>query len=51
LVGSSVTIDGAPIVDADLSAGPGVVHVIDHLLIPDGVELGEPDPPASATQS
>lgn len=51
IVGSSVTVDGAPLVDADLSAGPGVVHVIDRLLIPDGVELGEPDPPATATQS
>ena len=51
IVGSSLTVDGAPIAAADLTAGAGVVHAIDRLLIPDGVELGEPDPPATATQS
>jgi uncharacterized surface protein with fasciclin (FAS1) repeats len=49
--GSSVTVDGTPIVAPDLIAGAGVVHAIDRLLIPDGVVLGEPDPPATATQS
>jgi uncharacterized surface protein with fasciclin (FAS1) repeats len=51
VVGSSVAVDGTPIVDADLVAGTGVVHAIDRLLIPDGIELGESDPSVTATQS
>ena len=38
-VGSAITIDGSRLVDTDLTAGNGVVHAIDGVLLPDDVDL------------
>lgn len=37
--GGTVVVDGVPIVDADLRAGNGVVHVVNHLLMPGELDL------------
>lgn len=42
VAGDAVTIDGASIVDGDVLAANGVVHAIDRLLLPDGVDLTAP---------
>jgi outer membrane protein OmpA-like peptidoglycan-associated protein/uncharacterized surface protein with fasciclin (FAS1) repeats len=41
-VGSAITIDGSRLVDVDLTAGNGVVHAIDGVLVPDDLDLTAP---------
>ena len=36
MVGDSVTIDGAKVIQADVEAANGVIHVIDGVILPDG---------------
>jgi uncharacterized surface protein with fasciclin (FAS1) repeats len=38
-VDGGVTIDGANVVTADVEASNGVIHVIDSVIIPAGLEL------------
>ena len=45
----TATIDGATITAPDTSAENGVVHIIDRLLLPEGVDLSAPAPQASVT--
>ena len=47
--GDSPLIQGATIVEPDVLAANGVVHAIDALLLPDGVDLDTPDRLASMT--
>lgn len=48
--GLDLTIDGAPIVEAGVLAGNGLVHAVGALLLPDDVDLTMPDelPPVTA---
>ena len=47
--GDGVRVDGAAIVEPDVLAGNGVVHAVDTLLLPDGVDLAAPQqPPATS---
>jgi OOP family OmpA-OmpF porin len=50
-VGDEITVDDATIVNPDLSAGNGVVHAIDQLLVPADLDLTTPSvlSPTSAT--
>jgi outer membrane protein OmpA-like peptidoglycan-associated protein/uncharacterized surface protein with fasciclin (FAS1) repeats len=47
--GETITIGGAALVDADIAAGNGIVHVIDRLLVPDDIDLTPPQPTAPVT--
>ena len=47
--GDSLLIQGVTIVEPDVLAANGVVHAIDALLLPDGVDLEAPDRLASMT--
>lgn len=51
--GDDITIDGAVVVQPDVRADNGVVHAVDQLLVPDGVDLtaSETFAPVSATYS
>ncbi len=42
-----VTVNGIPVVEADLLTGNGVVQVIDRVLVPDGIDTA---PPATAAE-
>jgi OOP family OmpA-OmpF porin len=42
-----VTVDGVPVADPDLAAGNGIVHVIESVLVPDGIDTA---PPATAAE-
>lgn len=43
--GSAITIDGATVTAPDMVAGNGVVHVIDQVLVPTGVNMSaDPEP-------
>ncbi|MDJ0769028.1 MAG: fasciclin domain-containing protein [Ilumatobacter sp.] len=44
-----VTVDGMSVSESDIVAGNGVVHVIDGLLLPGGVDLTAPEPLAAAS--
>ena len=45
----TVTVDGAVITAPDTSAENGVVHIIDRLLLPEGIDLSTPEPQAAVT--
>jgi len=43
--GTTISVEGVPIVEADLLAGNGVVHVVNHLLVPSELDLTGTDAP------
>jgi uncharacterized surface protein with fasciclin (FAS1) repeats len=43
--GSTILVEGIPIVDSDLRTGNGVVQVVDHLLMPGELDLSGPGVP------
>lgn len=43
--GSTVLVEDVPIVDPDLRTGNGVVHVVNHLLMPEELDLSGTDAP------
>jgi uncharacterized surface protein with fasciclin (FAS1) repeats len=43
--GSTILVEGVPIVDSDLRTGNGVVQVVDHLLMPGELDLSGPGVP------
>jgi uncharacterized surface protein with fasciclin (FAS1) repeats len=43
--GTTILVDGIPIVELDLRAGNGVVHVVNHLLMPGELDLSGTDTP------
>jgi uncharacterized surface protein with fasciclin (FAS1) repeats len=45
VVGSTILVEGVPIVDSDLRTGNGVVQVVDHLLMPGELDLSGPGVP------
>ncbi len=47
--GAAVTVDGANVVAADRLASNGVVHGIDQVLVPPGVDLSQPTTTTEAT--
>jgi len=49
IVGPVVTVDGAAIIETDIAAGNGMLHVVEEVLIPADVDLG--DLPSFATVS
>jgi hypothetical protein len=40
--GDRVMVDGATVIEPDIEASNGIIHVIDAVLIPEQVDLGEP---------
>jgi len=42
ITGSAVTVSGAAIITADITATNGAVHVIDQVLVPDDIDLSGP---------
>lgn len=49
VVGDAITINDASVVDRDIAAGNGVVHVIDRLLVPADLDLSAPEPLAETS--
>lgn len=47
VAGSGVTVGGAAIVVPDITAGNGVVHVVDRVIVPADVDLSVPGPVAA----
>ena len=43
--GTTILVEGVPIVDPDLRTGNGVVHVVNHLLMPGELDLSGTDAP------
>ena len=43
--GGTTLVEGVPIVEADLRAGNGVVHIVNHLLTPGELDVGEGSAP------
>lgn len=38
--GRRITLDGATVIEADVEASNGIVHVVDQVLIPEEIDLG-----------
>lgn len=36
----AITVDGANVIDRDLVAGNGIVHVVDRVIVPEGIDVG-----------